>query len=187
MAVTTEVAFETEREFEVVDGKPEEKEMAGARHGGVAARLIGKLVPHVEDNLLGGIYTPDTSFQIGHNERLPDIGFVSAERLPEDGEPEGMWMIAPDLAVEVISPNDLWEKVSSKVRNYFAAGVREVWLVSPEQQTITIYHSPTHTTILTADDELSSEEILPGFRCRVGEIFQPSALRRQAQKDESDS
>lgn len=181
MAVTTEVAFDIEREFEVVDGNLEVKEMAGARHGGVTARLIGKLVTHVEDNFLGGVYTPDTTFQVGLNERLPDIGFVAAERIPEEGEPETKWMLAPDLAIEVISPNDMWEKVASKVRNYFTAGVREVWLVSPELETITIHHSPTHTTILTSEDELSSEELLPGFRCRVNEIFQPSVRRRQPQ------
>lgn len=174
MAVATELALDTEREFEIVNGKPEVKDMAGARHGGVTARLIGKLVSHVEDNFLGGVYTPDTTFLIGSNERLPDIGFVSADRIPEDGEPENLWTIAPDLAVEVISPNDMWEKVG----NYFAAGVREVWLVSPEQQTITIYHSPTSTTILTAENELTCERLLPGFCCRVGDIFQPSILRR---------
>lgn len=178
MAVATELVFDTEREFEIVNGKPEVKDMAGARHGGVTARLLIKVGAFVEDNFLGGVYTPDTTFLIGANERLPDIGFVSADRIPEDGEPENLWTIAPDLAVEVISPNDMWEKVSKKVSNYFAAGVSEVWLVSPEQQTITIHHSPTNTTILTADDDLTSEQ-LPGFRCRVGEIFQPSVLRRK--------
>ena len=179
MTVATEVAFATDREFEVVDGKPEVKDMAGARHGGVTARLLIKVGSYVEDNFLGGVYTPDTTFQVGSNERLPDIGFVAAERLPEEGEPEGLWTIAPDLAVEVISPNDIWEKVMSKVRNYFDAGVREVWLVSPEQQTVTIHHSLTQTTILTAEDELTSERLLPGFRCRVSEIFQPSVRRKQ--------
>jgi len=179
MTAATEIALATEREFELVDGKPEVKDMAGARHGGVTARLIGKIVFHVEDNFLGGVYTPDTTFQIGLNERLPDIGFVTADRLPEEGEPEGLWTIAPDLAVEVISPNDVWDKVMSKVRNYFAAGVREVWLVSPEQQTITIHHSLTQTTILTAEDELKSESLLPGFSCRVSDIFQPSVRRKQ--------
>ena len=179
MTVATEVAFATDREFEVVDGKPEVKDMAGARHGGVTARLLIKVGSYVEDNFLGGVYTPDTTFQVGSNERLPDIGFVAAERLPEEGEPEGLWTIAPDLAVEVISPNDIWEKVMSKVRNYFDAGVREVWLVSPEQQTITIHHSLTQTTILTAEDKLTSERLLPGFRCRVSDLFQPSVRRKQ--------
>lgn len=179
MTATTEVAFETEREFEVVDGKLEEKEMAGARHGGIAARLLTKLGSYLETEGIGDLYTPDTTFQIGSNQRLPDIGFVSAERVPEDGEPEGLWTIAPDLAIEVISPNDFWEKTNSKVRNYFQAGVRQVWLVSPENKEIVIYHSPTRTTILTEADDLASEELLPGFRCRVGELFQPFSHRRK--------
>lgn len=178
MAVTTELAFETDKEYEIVNGVAEEKEMAGARHGGVVARLLIKVGSHVEDNFLGGIYTPDTTFQIGSNERLPDIGFVAAERLPEEGEPVGIWEIAPDLAVEVISPNDVWEKVTTKVREYFRAGVKEVWLVSAEQQTITVYHSPTQTTILTAEDDLTNESLLPGFRCRIADLFAPSVRRR---------
>lgn len=179
MAVATELAFDTEREFEIVNGKPEVKDMAGARHGGVTARLLVKMGSFIEDNFLGGVYTPDTTFRIGTNERLPDISFVAADHFPADGEPENLWTFAPDLAVEVVSPNDILEKVTTKINNYFAAGVREVWLVSPEHQTITVYHSPTRTTILTAEDELTSQELLPGFHCRVGEIFEPSIRRRR--------
>jgi len=170
MTAQTEIALDTDKDYEVVDGKMEEK-MAGARHGRVCARLIARLDIHVETNDLGGIYTPDTTFQIGANERLPDISFVSSARIPEEGDPIGKWEIAPDLAVEVISPNDLWDKVNSKVAAYFAAGVREVWLVSLEQRTVSIYNSPTQVRILKEDDELTSEELLPGFRCRVSEIF----------------
>jgi Uma2 family endonuclease len=175
---TAEVAFDVEKEYEIVDGHPEEKEMAGARHGGVGMRLGARMLMHAESHQLGGVYNANTSFNIGRNERMPDVAFVAAERIPAEGEPAGMWEIAPDLAVEVISPNDLYEKVTGKVREYFRAGVRQVWLVSPEDQTITIYHSPTRTTILTVDDDLTSEDILPGFRCRVSEIFRnPSAAK----------
>jgi Uma2 family endonuclease len=126
---------------------------------------------HVEAHQLGAVYGPDTTFQIGQNERIPDVAFVSAARLPEGGEPEGIWPMPPDLAVEIISPNDLYERVISKIEEYFGGGVRQVWLISPEHQTVTIYHSPTSTTILTEADELVSEELLPGFRCRVAELF----------------
>jgi Uma2 family endonuclease len=80
----------------------------------------------VEAQRPGGVYGPDTSFQIGSNERLPDIAFVAADRIPPEGEPEGMWPFAPDLAVEILSPTDLHEKVSGTIREYFAAGVRQV-------------------------------------------------------------
>lgn len=174
MVVTTKTVLDPEKEYEIVAGQPEEKEMGGARHGGVGVRLIGRLVMHVEAHRLGGIYGPDTTFQVGQNQRLPDVSFVAASRIPIEGEPEGIWPIAPDLAVEIISPNDLYERVSSKVREYFVAGVRQVWLISPEHQTVTIYHSLTHATILL-ENELVSDDLLPGFRCRVSELFQSPA------------
>jgi Uma2 family endonuclease len=88
-----------------------------------------------------------------------------------EGEPEGIWPMAPDLAVEIISPYDLYEKVISKLEEYLARGVRQVWLISPEHKTITIYASPTHTTILTEADDRVSEELLAGFRCRIADLF----------------
>ncbi|MBI4640573.1 MAG: Uma2 family endonuclease [Candidatus Tectomicrobia bacterium] len=172
MATTTEIVLNPEKEYEIVAGQPEEKEMGGARHGGVGARLIGRLGMHVEAHRLGGVYGPDTTFQMGQNERIPDVSFVSAARIPEGGEPEGIWPIAPDLAVEIISPNDLFEKVISKMREYFAAGVRQVWLISPEHKTVTIYRSPTQDSILSEEDELVGDDVVPGFRCRISELFQ---------------
>lgn len=161
-----------EKEYEIVAGQVEEKEMGGARHGGIGARLIIRLGSYAEAQRLGGVYGPDTSFQIGANERLPDVAFVAAARIPVEGEPEGIWPLAPDLAVEIISPSDLYEKVHGKVREYFAAGVRQVWLISPEHETVTIFSSPTQVRVLSAEDELSSDDLLPGFRCRIRELFQ---------------
>ena len=171
MQILEETTLDSEKEYEIVNGQPEEKQMAGARHGGVGTRLSARMCVFVENNNLGGVYGPDTTFKIGPNERLPDISFVSAARFPADGEPEGIWPFAPDLAVEIISPNDLWEKVHDKIGDYFTAGARQVWLVSPEHKTVTVYHSPLQVTILTQEDELACEEILPGFRCRLSEIF----------------
>jgi Uma2 family endonuclease len=175
MDVRAAVTLDPEKSYEIVDGQPEEKAMAGARHGRVVMRLGARLEMHVEQHQLGGVYSPDTTFQIGRNERLPDLAFVSAARMPEGGEPEGIWPIAPDLAIEVISPNDLWERVQSKVQECCVAGVRQVWLVSWQQRTVSIYDSPTHVTILTAEDTLTSAALLPGFSCRVSDIFQWSA------------
>jgi Uma2 family endonuclease len=176
MQTLAEITLDSEKEYEIVNGQPEEKQMAGARHGGVGTRLSAEMWIHVKTNNLGGVYGPDTTFKIGRNERLPDISFVSAARFPADGEPEGIWPIAPDLAVEIISPNDFWEKVNDKIRDYFAAGVGQVWLVSPEHKSVTVYHSPLQVTILTEEDDLTCEELLPGFRCALREIFRsPSA------------
>jgi Uma2 family endonuclease len=181
MTAQAEIAYDTDKDYEVVDGIMEEK-MAGGKHGRTIMRLGARLQMHVEARNLGDIYSPDTTFQIGQNERLPDLAFVSAERVPEDGVPDGKWEIAPDLAVEVISPNDSWDKVNSKVAAYFAAGVHEVWLVSLGQRTISIYSSPTQVRILKEDDELTSEELLPGFRCRASEIFGKTASKDSEEK-----
>jgi Uma2 family endonuclease len=171
MSATLEVTLDPEKNYEIVDGYPEEKPMAGARHGGVVMRLGARMQMFAEAHNLGGVYSPDTTFQIGRNERMPDLAFVSAAHIPEAGEPEGKWPIPPDLAVEVVSPNDLWEKVNDKIFEYFDAGVQQVWLISPERKTVAIYDSPVDICVLMENDELSSEKLLPGVICRVSELF----------------
>ena len=159
-----------DKEYEIVNGRKEAK-MAGARHGGVCVKLILKLGNYLEQNKVGRIYTPDTTFLIGTHDRLPDVGFISAERIPTEGEPVGKWEIPPDLAVEIISPNDLYGNVKAKLREYFNAGVREVWVVEPEFKFVTIYQSLTRDRILSENDDLTSD-LLPGFICRIGDLFQ---------------
>jgi Uma2 family endonuclease len=178
MTHPTAIALDPEKEYELVDGQPLEKEMGGAEHGGTGTRLIVRLGGHVETHRLGGVYGPDTTFRIGRNERLPDAAFVSASRFPPDGEPQGIWQLAPDLAVEIVSPNDLYEKVLGKVYEYLEAGVRQVWVLSLEHRTVTVYDSPTKLTVLREADELCSEELLPGFRCHVGGLFRSPASQR---------
>ena len=166
--------IDPEKQLEWVNGHAEVKEMAGARHSRIGMRLGSRMNIHVEEHNLGAVYGPDATFMIGQRQRLPDVSFVSAARIPPEGDPVGIWTIAPDLAVEIISPNDLIEEVEAKIHAYFAAGVQQVWLVSPQFQTVTIYDSPTKSTILQAGDELASPALLPEFRCPVATLFQPA-------------
>lgn len=170
MTATTQPALDDDLDYEIVDGQKEVK-MAGAKHGRIGARLIFKFEAYLEQNPIGGVYISNTTFQIGANERMPDVSFASAARFPEEGEPSGKWEIPPDLAVEVVSPNDVWEKVNAKVREYFAAGVQHVWLVSQEGKEVMIYDSPTQIRVVTAEEDLTSETLLPGFKLRVGDLF----------------
>jgi Uma2 family endonuclease len=179
MSTTTAVALDPDKLYEIVDGQPEEKEMPGARHSGICARLAIELGLYLKANQLGGLYV-EGSFQIGRNERIPDLAFVPATRIPPEGEPDTKWPMPPDLAVEVISPNDLYEKVYAKVMEYLEAGVKQVWLVSPEHHTVTIYRSATHITACPGDGELVSEDLFPGFRCPLCEIFTSPVSRQQA-------
>src|SRR5262245_12565666 len=117
-----EIVLDPERSYEIVNGQPEEKEMPGAKHGVIGASLIIKLGGHVESKKLG-VICAEASFKIAANERIPDVSFVAADRIPEEGIPETIWPISPDLAIEIISPNDVHEKVSEKVLEYLEAGV----------------------------------------------------------------
>ena len=105
------IAINPDKEYETYNGIPEEKEMAGARHGRIGARLIITLGHYVVSNDLGVVYGPDTTFKVGEADRLPDISFVAINRIPEDGDPEGLWDIAPDLAIEIVSPTDIYQKL----------------------------------------------------------------------------
>jgi Uma2 family endonuclease len=178
MQATMEVALDPERNYEIVNGVPEEKEMPGARHSGICSRLDRRLGAYVEANHLGEVYA-ESSFQIGINERIPDLAFISAARLPAEGEPITKWLIPPDLAIEIISPTDYYEKVHTKALSYLSGGVKQVWVVSPEAQTITIYRSTTDIMLFPPEGELTSEDLLPGFRCPLREIFKNPAPTNQ--------
>ncbi len=170
MTATAQVAYEDDLDYEIVEGQKEVK-MAGAQHGRIGGKVLLNLGNYLEQNPIGGVYISNTTFLIGKNDRMPDVSFVSAERFPPEGEPPGKWEIAPDLAVEVVSPTDIWDKVNHKVKEYFAAGVRQVWLVSQPLQQVFVYDSLTQIKVVTVDEELTSEALLPGFKCRVADLF----------------
>lgn len=105
--------------------------------------------------------------------RAADIGFISASRLSSTGIPEtGFWPIAPDLAVEVVSPGDSSDDVQAKVEDYLSAGTRMVWVVYPKTRSVTVFRSLRDVKVLRVDESLSGEDVLPGFECRVGEVFE---------------
>ena len=145
----------------------------------LASRLHGRLWPYVEDKGLG-MSVAEMLFVLDaeHNlRRRPDVAFVSTARWPLDRAlPEtGDWDVVPDLAVEVISPNDIFKDVLAKVREYFHYGVQVVWVIAPEEQQVYVYDSPVHVRILTVQDELTGDEVVPGFRMSLGQLFQHAA------------
>jgi Uma2 family endonuclease len=89
--------------------------------------------------------------------------------------PKGHVRIAPDLAVEVVSPRDLAPELDEKLEDYRKAGVRLVWVISPESRTVTIYRGDGSVSRLHEDDVLSGEDVIPGFRCEVRSPFPPRA------------
>jgi Uma2 family endonuclease len=128
------------------------------------------------------VFPEGTSFQCFPDEpdkvRRADVSFIRFGRLTREQPPEGHIRLAPDLAVEVVSPNDLAYDVDSKVEDYLQAGVRLVWVVNPVTRTVRVHRPDGPGATLRADDELTGGDVLPGFSCRIRELFilpQPAA------------
>lgn len=155
--------------YEYINGKFVKK-MSNAKHSGIATRLSVEIGIFLKKNKIGRVYN-EAHFQIGTNKKIPDVAFIIAERIPKEGEPELFWTIAPDLAVEVISPTDFYQNVFNKIDDYFIAGVKQVWIINAHKKMLTIYYSLTDDKVLTINDELVCEEILPNFRLDLREIF----------------
>lgn len=162
--------------YELVAGQLVEREM-GFHSGRVGGELFWHLRTHCHKSGLGWVLNSEagyTCFADDPNKvRKPDVSFIRAERLAAADEPQGWADIAPDLAVEVISPNDLSEKVSIKVSEYLEAGVKLVWVIHPATQSVEVHRSDGRGTILSNADELDGDDVVPGFRCKVSELFRP--------------
>ncbi len=113
-----------------------------------------------------GIYTrrnPDTI-------RAADAAFISFERFNQRTEPTYL-DVAPELVVEILSPNDRWREVLTKLEEYLTIGVKVVWLVDPAKQQVLAYQSLTQKQTFHAEDLLTCEAVLPGFAIKVAELF----------------
>jgi Uma2 family endonuclease len=160
--------------YELVRGELRRMAPAGGEHGVVTFNAALPLGQHVKANNLGIVFGAETGFKIATDPdtvRAPDIAFVRRERIPKEGIPKGYWPGPPDLAVEVISPNDTYEEVEEKVAEWLMAGTAMVWALNPRRRTVTVYRSLTDITVLTEADELTGGDVVPGFRCRIAEIF----------------
>ncbi len=162
------------RRHELVKGELRTMPPAGFDHWARVVRLTLPLAQHVAAQRLGVVVGAETGFALARDPdtvRAPDIGFVRQDRIPATGNPRGFWEGAPDLAVEVLSPGDTFSEVEEKVEAWLAAGTALVWVVDPRRQTVTAYRSRTQVALLAEDDFLDGQDVVPGFRCRVGDIF----------------
>lgn len=160
--------------YELVKGELKTMSPAGEEHGAVIMNLAIPLGHHVKSNNLGVTYGAETGFKLARDPdtvRAPDIAFVRRERIEQVGIQKKFREGAPDLAVEVLSPGDTYEEVTAKVEEWLAAGALAVWVVSPKRRNVNVYRSTTDMTTFSEADELDGDEVVPGFRCRVAEIF----------------
>ncbi len=164
--------------YELMRGELRKMAPAGDEHGYVAGEIFGELRSYVKANNLGRTYAAETGFRISSNPdtvRAPDAAFVSRERLEETGPVSGYRPGAPDLAVEVVSPNDTHAGVTEKALAWLEAGSRMVLVVDPSEarRTVTVYRSREDIRILTAEagDRLDGADVVPGWTVPVEELF----------------
>lgn len=160
--------------YELIDGRPKEKSM-GAESDEIGGLLLTQLNIFIRPTKLGRAYASQTGFQCFPGKpklvRMPDTSFVSAGRLPNDRSPEGYIKVAPDIAVEVVSPNETYEEVEEKVAEYRSAGVKLIWIISPKSKTVMIRRADGTCAEVGEAGALSGENVLPGFTCAVAELF----------------
>jgi len=145
----------------------------GHPHGFYEVLLATVVWTFVRAQKLGRVLSGEVGIYIRRNPdtvRAADVAFISHERLAK-AKPQGFLDVAPELVVEVMSPDDTWSDVSDKLEDYFSIDIQQVWVVDPRRERIHIYRSLTDITILTMDDTLDGGETLPGFSLPVAEIL----------------
>lgn len=144
------------------------------RHNAVVLLIAKLLDDHVQKSSQGRVFPSDTGFVLSREPdtlRGPDVSFVSEPRassLDMDRNIEG----APDLAVEVVSPSDSAQDLNKKVKQYFAAGSKVVWVVYPETRDVVVHHSDGSALQLSGDQELAAPDLLAGFAVPVNRLFE---------------
>lgn len=172
---------ETESLYEVVNGQHVELLPMGALECWIAGRLLVVLEPFCDAHDLGMAFV-ETLFLLTGNgdlQRRPDVAFVSYDRWPKDRPipSAAPWAVVPDLAVEVVSPSNTFVEISAKIREYFQAGCRSVWVIVPTERQVQVYRAPTEIHCFGRDQVLRDEAVLPGFELPLEHLF------RRTQRD----
>jgi Uma2 family endonuclease len=159
---------------ELVRGEMRVMCLAGARHGRLAAKIGGILFEHERKTSVGMACGAGTGFVIAHDPdtvRAPDAAFISKDRFEAVGDTEKFWPGAPDLAVEVVSPNDTFREVQGKALEWVAAGCVAVLVIDPAQRTATVYRVGGDLHIYAGEEEIDLGDAVPGFSLALGELF----------------
>jgi Uma2 family endonuclease len=142
-------------------------------HSWVISRLMELLILFVSPKGLGRVYSDGTGYDLPSGDSLiPDVSFIIAERIPDFS---GRIAIAPDLAVEVISPSNTFAEMRRKIELYLSNGTSRVWMIYPDERVIEIYQTLPDGRLaslrLHEDDTLNDADFLPDFSVRVSDLF----------------
>ncbi len=146
----------------------------GGPHGRTTTNLVVLLSNYVEPRALGWVFGDSVGYELvalPRTVRVPDLSFVQAGRIPSAGIEEGLLKFAPDLAVEVLSPWERKTKLEEKLDDYRVSGTPLVWVVDPRRRTVMVVASNASRRLLNETDMLDGGTVVPGFACRVTELF----------------
>jgi len=162
------------KHFELIDGRLRERN-SNVLASLVASSLGAYLRDACHEKKLGWLLAATCGYRCfpwkPNQVRRSSITFIRADRLSEERLSEGFCSIPPDLAVEVVSPNDLVGDLDEKVQEYLRAGVKLIWVVRPKVRTVQVFRADGSERWLREHDEISGEDVMPGFRCQVGSLF----------------
>jgi Uma2 family endonuclease len=159
---------------ELVRGELRTTPPTGLDHADRENVFGGALGFYVRAAKLGWVYTGEPGFRLTTNPdtvRAPDVAFIRGDRLPDGRSPLGYFTGAPDLAVEVISPNDRYGEVDEKVAGWLEHGAKLVFVVNPRWQTVAVHRPGQLVRTLGIEDTLGGEDVVPGWSMPVRDLF----------------
>ena len=160
---------------ELVRGELRVTPPPGGPHGRAATNLILLLGAFLKGRGLGWVYADGVGYELlalPRTVRVPDVSFVRAERLPKEGIGPGLLKLAPDLAVEVLSPSESASDLEEKLDDYRACGTPLLWVIDPVRRTVMIIASDAPVRWLREGDVLGGGNVVPGFSCDVADLFE---------------
>jgi Uma2 family endonuclease len=167
--------------YELIDGELKERNVSFLSSQ-IAVKVSTILNIYCDQTGLGSVLDSELGYRCfpGKPKRVrrADVSFIRADRVTKQRLSEGYCSIPPDLAVEVVSPNDEIGELEEKIEEYLGAGIKLIWIVHPRLRAVHVFRADRSVSWLWESDELSGEDVIPGFRCRVGQ-FLPTAPQPQ--------
>jgi len=160
---------------ELIGGKIVMMSPTGFEHGDYELNIAEAIKAFVRQRRSGKVVTGEVGIYVRRNPdtvRAADVAFISKERLAQRNQKRGYLDVAPELVVEILSPDDAWSEVTQKLRDYFSVGVKLVWVADPASRTVYAYRSTTDVREFAEADTLPGDDVLPGFSVPVASLFE---------------
>ena len=160
---------------EIVNGELVMSPKNNFQHENICRRLIVELSSFNRTHKLGLVLGSSAGFWMqNQNVRAPDVSFIPKERLLQLGfkpTEKRFFPGAPDLAVEILSPNNIRREMDERLKDFFSSGTQLAWIIDPDLQAAEICHAPDKRRLIGSGAFLDGEHLLPGFRYPIADLF----------------